>query len=107
MNAMIETADIRMRYYAKAKQYLYDRGSLDTATEDLLVSTAEYLRHQDFLLATRPYVAQKERLVNSFFGMQLDPMTAQMPEELEDALAQWDEMIAMVARKFGYSQDSG
>ncbi len=106
MTSMIERAEIRMRYYAKAKQFLYDRDRLDTATDDQLASLAEYLRHQDFLLASRPYVAQKERLINSFFGMQLDPLTAQMPAELEEALANWDEMISQVARQFGYEMTS-
>jgi hypothetical protein len=59
MNAMMRSAEaveLQMRYYAKAKQYLYDHDRLDTATDDMLASTAEYLRHQDFLLTTRPYV---------------------------------------------------
>jgi hypothetical protein len=105
MNAMMlsaETAELGMRYYAKAKQFLYDRGRLDEATEDELVKLTEYLRHQDFLLATRPYVAQKEHIISRFFSLQANPTTAQLPKELEEALAGWDELIAVVARNFGY-----
>lgn len=104
MSAMIEDAQIRMRYWAKAKQYLYDRDRLEIATEDQIASLADSLRYEDFRLATQPYVKQKERLITSFFGTQLDPLTAQMPKDLEDALAQWDEMIAIEARNFGFAQ---
>lgn len=100
--SMIEQSQLRMRYYAKAKQYLYDRDRLDTATEDELINVAEYLRHQDFLLATRPYLRQKEYIVTRFFNLQANPAQAKLPPELEAALAQWDEMIAIEARNFGY-----
>ncbi len=109
MSAMMlsaEAAGLSMRYYARAKQYLYDRDRLDEATEDELSKLAEYLRHQDFILATRPYVAQKERIISRFFELQVNPTTAQLPKELEDALAQWDELIAIEARKFGYTPDT-
>lgn len=101
MNA-VQQSILNTCYYAKAKQFLYDRGRLEESTDDELAKLAEYLRHQDFLLATRPYVQQKERIVSQYFSLQSDPTTAQLPKELEDALKQWDEMIATVARQFGY-----
>ncbi len=101
----MQALGVMPRYYAKAKQYLYDRDRLDTATEDELSKLAEYLRHQDFLLATRPYVTQKESLIGRFFSLQANPTTAQLPKELEEALSQWDELIIGVALQFGYTPD--
>ncbi len=97
-----EISGLQMRYYAKAKQFLYDRARLDTATQDELVNVAEYLRHQDFVLATQPYVKQKESIITRFFALQANPTTVKLSRELEEALKQWDEMIAAVAKQFGY-----
>lgn len=92
------------RYYAQAKQYLYDRDRLECATEDQLGKLAEYLRYQDFRRHIEPYLKSKARIVGDFFALQVSP-NAKMPEELEKALAQLDEMINAEALKFGYSPD--
>lgn len=102
MSALVHAADIRMRYYAKAKQYLYDRHRLDTAGDDELTSVADYLRHWDFMAAVEPYVRQKNRIVSGFYSLQPN---VQLPKILEEALAAWDELIAIEARKFGYEPE--
>lgn len=99
---MIETAEMQMRYHAKAKQFLYDNDRLDTATEAELSKVAEYLRHNDFLLHIQPYVEKKRKLLTDFYARQVQP-NVPLPAWLQEALAIWDEMIGIEARKFGYS----
>jgi|SRR6185312_14726640 len=100
-SALIDGMELRQRYYAKAKQFLYDHDRLDCATEDEIAKTADYLRYQDFRRNIEPYLKEKERLIGRFFNLQVSP-SAQMPEELKKALAQWDELIAIEARNFSY-----
>lgn len=100
----MQALGVMPRYYAQAKQYLHDRDRLDRATEDELQKLAEVLRHQDFRRNIEPYLKQKQRLVGDFFALQISP-NAKLPEELQKALAQWDEMINAKALEFGYSPD--
>jgi hypothetical protein len=100
----MQVLGVMPRYYAQAKQYLYDRDELECATADQLEKLADYLRHQDFRRHIEPYLKQKQRLVGDFFALQATP-NAKMPAELEKVLAQWDEMINAKALEFGYSPD--
>jgi type VI protein secretion system component VasF len=102
---MIESAELQMRYHAKAKQFLYDHDRLDTATDAELAQVAEYLRNQDFQRHIQPYMEQKRKLLGDFHSLQAKPVE-ELPQWLKDALAGWDEMIAIEARKFGYSPDN-
>ena len=104
MTTAMQALGVMPRYYAQAKQYLYDRDRLDCATADELEKLAEYLRYQDFRRHIEPYFTQKQRLVGDFFALQISP-NAKVPEELQKVLAQWDEMINAKALEFGYSPD--
>lgn len=99
----MEHASLMRRYYARAKQELYDNDRLDTAAEDEIAKLAEYLRLMDFRRHIQPYMHQKEKIVGTFFMLQANPIRpGPMPTELQKALDQWDELIAIEARKFGY-----
>jgi hypothetical protein len=99
--AMHPLQAVMPRYYAQARQYLYDRDRLQEATAAELDNLADYLRFQDFRRHIEPYLKQKERLIGDFFALQIAPV--KMPEELEKALALWDEMIHAKALEFGYA----
>ena len=101
VTAMMEDAQQRMLYIARARRYLFERDRLDCATEEAIQGLADHLRHMDFRNAIAPYLKAKERLIGDFFMLQTIP-GAKLPAELERALAQWDEMIDIEARKFGF-----
>jgi hypothetical protein len=100
----MQALGVMPRYYAQAQRYLYDRGRLEMATDDQLASLAESLRYDDFRRHVEPYLQQKMRLVSDFLALQATP-NAKMPKELEVVLAQWDEMTAIEAGKFGYASN--
>lgn len=106
MTTAMQPLGVMSRYYAQAKQYLYDHDRLDCATADELEKLAEYLRHQDFLRHIEPYLQQKQRLIGNFFALQASP-NVKMPEELQKMLALWDEMINAKALEFEYSPGHG
>jgi len=103
--AQLERQSVMMRYCAKAKQYLYDHDRLDYSTEDMVMSTADWLRHRDFREAIKPYLRAKEQLIGQFFNLQTT-FPKQMPEKLTETLALYDEMIDGVAQQFGYTTKS-
>lgn len=98
---MIEAAMIKGRYYAQARRYLKEHGDLELATQDELEKLAEYLRWQDFFQHIQPYLSQKTRLLSNYFCTRTH-LSPQIPADLEKALAEWDDMIDIEARKFGY-----
>ena len=102
---MIEDAEIRLRYHAKAQQFLYGRARLDEATQDEVDKVADYLRYQDFRLAIEPYLKMKERAISPFLMLSVSPGKVELPRQVKEAIAQCDEMIAIEARKFGYTPD--
>lgn len=95
--------EFKIKYYHAAKRYLYERGPVGYVSAGMreLERLAEVLRYEDYRRHIQPYLKQKECLLNNFYDLQIRP-SAPMPEWLQEALSEWDDMIAIEARKFGY-----
>lgn len=93
----------RIEFYHHARRYLKERDPVAYATASVrqIEHVANALRHEAFREAVQPYQAQKERLLIEFYSRQVRP-EAPMPDWLREAVAEWDAMIAGVAREFGY-----
>jgi hypothetical protein len=110
MNAtemMVAEQRLMLKYRAEAMRELehYDR-LYDAKAEDI-EKLAHALRHQDFIRATEPYRRQKAHVIGSWLNIQARPVElSDLPDNLQRIVAQWDEMIAGVAREFGYPSTS-
>jgi len=93
-----------IKYYHAARRYLYERDPVGYATADMreFERLAEVLRYEDYRQHIQPYLRQKELLLSRFYSLQTMP-AAPLPAWLQEALAEWDGMIAIEARKFGYT----
>ncbi len=97
---------LHIEYFHRARRYLRERDPVgyETVTQREIEHVANALRHEAFLEASAPYRRQKELLLGRFYSVQARP-DPPLPVWLQDALAEWDSMIAGVARQFGYSAD--
>jgi hypothetical protein len=93
----------RIEYYHHAQRYLRERDPVayETATVKEIEHIANMLRYEAYREAIQPYLKQKERLLSDFYSLQAQPNTP-MPDWLRENLAEWDSMIADVAREFGF-----
>jgi len=103
--AMLAHQDSMMKYYGQARRELQDRDRLEGATHAEIEQLAYALRFEDFRRAIEPYQRQKAAIVGSWLSLQTQP-TAEMPANLKEAVANWDEMIASVAKQFGYESNT-
>jgi hypothetical protein len=99
--AMAERATFMLKYHAQARRYLYERDRLEEATENELTSLADSLRYEDFRRHVKPYERARNHIMSRWLSLQVNTM-ADMPKEVKDCIAQWNELIASEARKFGF-----
>jgi len=99
---MLRKQEFIIRYYAKARRYLDDRGRLLHATEDQIISTAEWLRYHEFRRAIEPLERYRNKAITDWLSIQAN-VHAEQPDWLKEIVSGWNEHIAFVARsEFGY-----
>jgi hypothetical protein len=93
----------RIEYYHHARRYLRERDPVayETASVKEIEHVADMLRYEAFRENIQPYLKHKERLIGDFYSLQTRP-DMPMPDWLREDLAEWDSMIASVAREFGF-----
>ena len=89
------------RFYARAKQQLFDRGRLGDAREPEVESLAQSLRYKEFRRAIGPFETQRDHAIGRWLALQTD-VHAEFPPLLQETVDLWNEAIASEARKFGY-----
>lgn len=101
---MFSESPIRITYFHQARRYLRERDPIayHTASVKEIEHLANCLLYEDFRRHIQPYQQQKERLLSDFYSWQAMPGQP-LPEWLREAIAEWDSMIAIEARKFGLS----
>lgn len=105
-------------YWFQARRYLLLRGEQAITTADVQ-RTAEWLRYTDFRRHIEPLEKQRNRILSMWVERQPMPvmhvtleggeMTTQLvplPDWLTEAVKQWDELIAIEARRFGYGEET-
>jgi hypothetical protein len=106
--AMLAEQSIMLKYYWRAQRELDEHDRLDDATDKDIEQLAHALRHQEFICAIEPYQRQRAHIISSWAMLQTRPLDlSQLPKPLRRAVADWDEMIAGVARQFGYRPEFG
>ena len=108
MNTTLQQLDpLRIDYFHAARRYLKERDPVgyETAGMREIERLADVLRYEDFRRHIQPYLDQKARLLNDFYNRQIN-MSQPQPLWLQEALADWDSMIAIEARRFGYEPSS-
>jgi hypothetical protein len=107
--AMLAEQSIMRKYYGRAQQELEERfGSYVSRTDEEIEQLAHALRHQDFMRAIEPYQRMRTSIISPWLLLRSRPGDcAHLPATLQQALANVDEMIAGVAREFGYQADTG
>ena len=106
--AMLAEQSIMLKYYGRAQRELDEHDRLDDATDKEIEQLAHALRHQDFMRAIEPYQRMRTCIISPWLMFQTRPVNpSQYPETVRQALANVDEMIAGVAREFGYQADGG
>lgn len=95
----------RIEFYHHARRYLKERGpaAYERATREEIEHIADALRYEAFREQIQPYLKAKEKLLNDFYSLQVQP-SAPWPEWLREYLAEWDVMIQAVAKEFGYGE---
>lgn len=93
----------RIEYFHHARRYLRERDPVayEIASVEQIAHLADSLRYEAFRESVQPYARSKELLLTEFFALQTQP-SGPLPLWLQDALAEWDVMIAAVARDFGF-----
>jgi hypothetical protein len=93
----------QIKYYHAARRYLKERGSVEyaTATVEEIERIGQWLRYEDYRRAIQPYLEHKARLLCDFYSLRAN-LNDPKPQWLQERLADWDAMIASVAREFGY-----
>lgn len=108
--SILERQSRMIQFVGQAQRYLKERDMWEYATEDQITHLAESFRYDAFMRAAAPYFRQKEAVVLSWLRLQPNPGLgiADIPAPIKETMALIDEMIASVAKAFGYSQsDAG
>jgi len=95
------SVSVMPRFYARAKQHLFNRGRLDDAREPEIESLAQSLRYEEFRRQIEPFERQRNHAISQWLMLQTDAHAA-YPPLLQETVDLWNEAIASEARKFGY-----
>lgn len=107
MNAtsILERQSRMIQFVGQAQRYLKERDMWEYATEDQITHLAESFRHDAFMKAAAPYFRQREAVVLSWLRLQPNPGLGigDIPAPIRETMGMIDEMIASVAKAFGYA----
>jgi hypothetical protein len=99
---MLRKQEFMIRYYAKARRYLDEKGRLFHATEDQITSVAEWLRYHEFRRTIEPLERYRNKAMSEWLSLQAN-VHAEQPDWLKKIVADWNEHIAFIGRsEFGY-----
>lgn len=95
--------DIEVRVYSAAKREARYYG-IDNPKD--VQHLEDSIRYREFRRQIEPYERQRNHYVSKWLSLQAMPKSLDdMPEDLKKAVALWNEMIAIEAKKFGYTVD--
>lgn len=101
-NAMKQVPEMESQIYGMAKREARYYG-IDNPTE--VRHLMESIRYREFRRAIEPLERDRNKPIFQWLSLQVRPNEPQ-PEWLVENTKLWDEMIAGVARKYGYANDS-
>lgn len=101
-NAMAEIPEMETQIRAMAKREAWYAG-VDNPTS--VSNIVESVRYREFRRAIEPYERFRNKPIFDWMALQVHP-TAPQPEWLIENTRLWNEQIASIARKYGYSQQS-
>jgi hypothetical protein len=101
-NAMADIPEMENQIRAMAKREAWYHG-IDNPTA--VGNIVESVRYREFRRAIEPYERFRNKPIFDWLSLQARPCAPQ-PDWLIESTRLWDELIAGIARKYGYTSDT-